>query len=136
MESRTQGSRPRPRTVLQRTDRLESQHKNARGQFQEPRTQAQVLSKKKRPSEKFIRRSPKQKSFEKNFKRSREKTVFQKIFQTLHKLLTTQKIVLSSNRGQGNFRGQELDFRSQGHGLDFRTQGIRSRKMCPRPHLC
>ena len=36
-----------------------------------------------------------------------KKTVFQKIFQALHKLLTTQKIVLSSSRGQGNFRGLE-----------------------------
>ena len=58
---------------------------------------AQVLSKKKkkkRSSQKFFRRSP-------------LKNVFQKIFQALHKILTFQKIVLSSSRGQANFRGLE-----------------------------
>ena len=38
---------------------------------------------------------------------SPQKNVFQKIFQALHKILTLQKIVLSSNRGQANFRGIE-----------------------------
>ena len=102
-ESRTQGSRPRPRTqknprprtAFPRTDTLEAKDWNARGQGQGPRTQAQVLSKKKkRSSQKFFRRSPK-------------KNVFQKIFQALHKILTIQKIVLSSGRGQANFRGLE-----------------------------
>ena len=57
---------------------------------------AQVLSKKKkkRSSQKFFRRSPR-------------KNAFQKIFQPLHKILTFQKIVLSSSRGQANFRGLE-----------------------------
>ena len=56
---------------------------------------AQVLSKKKkRFSQKFFKRSP-------------LKNVFQKIFQALHKILTFQKIVLSSSRGQANFRGLE-----------------------------
>ena len=50
--------------------------------------------KKKRSSQKFFRRSP-------------QKNVFQKIFQPLHKILTIQKIVLSSSRGQANFRGLE-----------------------------
>ena len=54
----------------------------------------QAISKKKRSSQKFFRRSP-------------QKNVFQKIFQALHKILTIQKIVLSSSRGQGNFRGLE-----------------------------
>ena len=64
---------------------------------------------KKRSSEKFFRQSRKKKErfSEKIFRRFPEKTVFQKIFQALHKLLTTQKIVLSSSRGQGNFRGLE-----------------------------
>ena len=43
------------------------------------------LKKKKRSSQKFFKRSP------------------QKIFQALHKILTIQKIVLSSSRGQANF---------------------------------
>ena len=53
---------------------------------------AQVLSKKK-----------KKRSSQKFFKRSPLKNVFQKIFQPLHKILTFQKIVLSSSRGQANF---------------------------------
>ena len=86
VESRTQGSRPRPRT-----------QKNIRGQGQpfrgqtlsRPRTgmlkdtSASALQKKKRSSQKF-------------FKRSSQKNVFQTIFQALHKILTIQKIVLSS----------------------------------------
>ena len=50
--------------------------------------------KKKRSSQKFFKRSP-------------QKNVFQKIFITLHKILTIQKILLSSSRGQANFRGLE-----------------------------
>ena len=75
---------------------------------------AQVLSKKKkkkRSSQKFFRRSLKKKkkkrSSQKFFKRSPRKNAFQKIFQPLHKILTFQKIVLSSSRGQANFRGLE-----------------------------
>ena len=49
----------------------------------------------------------KKKFSEKKFQRSPEKTFFQKIFQALHKLFTTQKIVLSSIQGQGYFRGLE-----------------------------
>ena len=96
VESRTQGSRPRtqknprprPRTDFPRTDTLEAKDRNARGQG--PRTQAQVLSKKK-----------KKKVFTKIFQ------AIQKNFQALHKILTIQKIVLSSSRGQANFRGLE-----------------------------
>ena len=72
---------------------------------------AQVLSKKKkkkkRSSQKFFRRSPKKKKKKKKKKRSPRKNAFQKIFQPLHKILTFQKIVLSSSRGQANFRGLE-----------------------------
>ena len=59
---------------------------------------AQVLSKKKK----------KKRSSQKFFTRSPLKNVFQKIFQPLHKILTFQKIVLSSSRGQANFRGLEV----------------------------
>ena len=52
------------------------------------------LHKKKRSSQKFFKRSP-------------QKNVFQKIFQALYKIFTIQKIVLSSSRGQANFRGLE-----------------------------
>ena len=86
--------RPRPRTAFPRTDTLEAKDRNAQGQGL--RAQAQVLpkKKKKRSSKKFFRRSP-------------QKNVFQTIFQALHKILTNQKIVLSSSRGQANFRGLE-----------------------------
>ena len=65
--------------------------------------------KKKRSSQKIFRRSPKKKkrSSQKFFKRSPQKNVFQKIFQALHKISTIQKILLSSSRGQANFRGLE-----------------------------
>ena len=77
---------------------------------------AQVLSKKKKKKsalQKFFRRSPKKKKkkkkgLNKNFSSDlHEKTAFQKIFKPLHKILTFQKIVLSSSRGQANFRGLE-----------------------------
>ena len=83
---------PRPRTAFPRTDTLEAKDRNAQGQG--PRTQAQVLSKKK-------------KVFTKILQAISIKNVFQKIFQALHKILTIQKIVLSSSRGQANFRGLE-----------------------------
>ena len=104
MESRTQGSRPRPRTQKKSEAKAKdslSEDRHSRGQGQEcsrprPRTQALVLSKqkKKRSSQKF-------------FKQSLQENVFQKIFQVLYKILTVQKILLSSSRGQANFRGLE-----------------------------
>ena len=81
-----------------------SEDRHSRGQGQEclrprPRTQALVLSKKKKKKKK--------RSSQKVFKRSPQKNVFQKSFQALHKILTIQKILLSSSRGQANFRGLE-----------------------------
>ena len=46
VESKTQGSRPRPRTALPRTDPLEAKDRNARGQGQGPRTETEVFSEK------------------------------------------------------------------------------------------
>ena len=89
--------RPRPRTAFPRTDTLEAKDRNARGQGQGPRTQSASALKKKK----------KKRSSQKFFKRSPLKNVFQIIFQALHKILTFQKIVLSSSRGQANFRGLE-----------------------------
>ena len=88
--SRGQGqecSRPRPRTKDTSASALQKKglHKNF---------QAISKKKKKRSSHKFFKRSP-------------QKHVFHKIFQALHKILTIQKIVLSSSRGQANFRGLE-----------------------------
>ena len=101
VESRTQGSRPRPRT--QKKSEAKAKDRHSRGQGQEcsrrrPRTQAQVLSKTKK----------KKKVSTKIFQAiSTKKNVFQKIFQALHKILTIQKILLSSSRGQANFRGRD-----------------------------
>ena len=67
---------------------------------------AQVLSKKKGLHKNFSGDLRKKKK-KKVFKRSPLKNVFQKIFQALHKILTFQKIVLSSSREQANFRGLE-----------------------------
>ena len=49
----------------------------------------------------------KKKVFTKIFQAISTKTRFPKIFQALHKILTIQKLVLSSSRGQANFRGLE-----------------------------
>ena len=87
--------RPRPRTAFPRSDTLEAKDRNARGQGQGHKRKCSLKKKKKRSSsQKFFKRSP-------------QKNVFQKNFQALHKILTIQKIVLSSSRGQANFRGLE-----------------------------
>ena len=88
--------RPRPRTAFPRTDTLEAKDRNARDQGQGPRTQAQVLSKKK-----------KKKVFTKIFQAISTKKRFPINFSSAHKILTIQKILLSSSRGQANFRGLE-----------------------------
>ena len=92
-----------------------SEDRHSRGQGEEcsrprPRTKDTSASalQKKRSSQKFFRQSPKKKrSSQKFFRRSPQKKVFQKIFQALHIILTIQKILLSSSRGQANFRGLE-----------------------------
>ena len=114
--------RPRPRIAFPRTDTLEAKDRNARGQGQGHKRKC---SPKKRSSQNFFGQSPKKKKkkgFHKNFsgdlhkkkrfsqklfRRSPQKNVVQKFFQALHKILTIQKLVLSSSRGQANFRGLE-----------------------------
>ena len=75
---------------------------------------AQLLSKKKKKKKGLhknfsgdLQKKKKKRYSQKFFKRSPRKNAFQKIFQPLHKILTFQKIVLSSSRGQANFRGLE-----------------------------
>ena len=75
------------------TDPLEAKDSNARDQGEGPRTQAQVFFKKK--------------GFQTIFSGELEKKMFKTCFHAIHKILTIQKIVLSSSRGQGNFRGLE-----------------------------
>ena len=85
----------------------------------------QAISKnksKKRSSQKFFRRSP-------------HKNVFQKLYQALHKILTNQKIVLSSSRGQG--QGLDLRGQGQGQGLQkvFSRTSWRPKTSSRTPHL-
>ena len=116
MESRTQGSRPRPRTQKKSeakdTRKIRGQGQPFRGQtLSRPRTgmleaKAKDQGHKRKCSPKK-KKKKKKRSSQKFFKRSPQKNVFQKNFQALHKILTIQKIVLSSSRGQANFRGLE-----------------------------
>ena len=70
---------PRPRTAFPRTDTLEAKDRNARGQG--PRTQAQVLSKKKRGLHKnFLGDLQKKKVSTKNFQAISTKKRFPKNF--------------------------------------------------------
>ena len=79
-----------------------------------------MFSKKKKGLHKNFSGDLQKKSSQKFFRRSPQKNVFQKIFQALHKILTIQKILLSSSRGQANFRG--LYLRGQGlQNLSSRT---------------
>ena len=125
MESRTQGSRPRPRPRTQKKSEAKakdslSEDRHSRGQGQEcsrprPRTKdtKRKCSPKKGLHKNFSgdlqkkKKKKKKRSSQKFFKQSPLKNVFQKIFQALHKILTFQKILLSSSRGQANFRGLE-----------------------------
>ena len=96
--------RPRPRTALPRTDPHEAKDRNARGRRQVPRTQAEGVLQKKDFKIFFRRSSQKKSASTKFFRQSPKKTVFKKIFKTIYKILTIQKIVLSSNGEQSNFR--------------------------------
>ena len=86
--------------VLSKKKKKKGLHKNFSGDLQKKKVFTKIFQaiskkkKKKRSSQKFFKRSPR-------------KNAFQKIFQPLHKILTFQKIVLSSSRGQANFRGLE-----------------------------
>ena len=114
VESRTRGSRPRTqkKSEAKAKDNL-FEDRHSRGQGQEcsrPRTQAQVLSKEKKKkvfTKIFQAISKKKKVFTKIFQAISTKKRFPKIFQALHKFLTIQKIMLSSSRGQADFRGLE-----------------------------
>ena len=147
MESRTkargQGHKkiPRPRTAFPRTDTLEAKDRNARGQGQGPRTQAQVLSKKKkRSSQKFFRRSP------------NKKKVFTKIFQAISTKIRFPKNFSSAPQNFNNSKNTAvLEPRT---GQFLRTWGLEAKdltfeakakdfKICPRGqgrprglHLC
>ena len=87
-----------------------SEDRPSRGQGQEcsrPRsriknTGASGLKKKKRAEKKV---------FKNFFQAISEEKIFKKILQAIYKILTIQKIVLSSSQGQGNFRRLEASRR-------------------------
>ena len=115
MESRTQGSRPRPkiqknsrpRTALPRTDTLEAKDRNARGQGQVPRTQTHVLSKKKR-LQNFFQAISEKRGLQKFVSGDLQKKngVEIKFLADLQNF-NHSKNNLSSSRGEGSFRGLE-----------------------------
>ena len=86
-------SRPRPRTKDTKR-KCSPKKKKKKKVFTKIFHAISKKKKKKRSSQKFFKQSP-------------LKNAFQKIFQALHKILTFQKIVLSSSRGQAHFRGLE-----------------------------
>ena len=128
MESRIQGSRPRPRTQknpgprpstdFPRTDPLEAKDRNARGQ--EPRTQrASVFQKKVFPQKNYkflrkFRRSPKkttkkQQGFHKvSAKSLASSKTKSKNGHDLGPFPTNQKIELSSSRAPGIFEDLQI----------------------------
>ena len=91
-----------------------------------PRT-GMLLAKAKDQGHKHKCSPKKKRSSQKFFKRSPQKNVFQKIFQALHEILTIQKIVLSSSRGQANFR--ELEAKAKDLTFEAKAKDF---KMCPR----
>ena len=100
MESRTQGSRPRPRTqknprprtAFPRTDTLEAKDRNSGGQGH--KRKCSPKEKKKKVSTKIFQAISTKKRFPKNFSSAPQN-------------FNHSKIVLSSSRGQANFHGLE-----------------------------
>ena len=136
VESRTQGSRPRPRqghkknprsrlrpkTALSRTDPLEAKDRNAWGQGQGPRTQAQVFSK-KRSSKDFFRRSQEKKKSSK---------IFFQAFSSKTRLLKSTIQEKCWPRAEDRPTFKDLRPRGQGQGLDLRGQGLQTVSSTPR----
>ena len=89
----TKKTRPRPRTAFPRTGTLEAKDRSARGQGQGPRTQAQVLSKKKK--KRFSR-------LHKNFSSDLPKKTFSKKFSSASQNFYNSKntAVLEPRTGQ------------------------------------
>ena len=131
-------SRPRTDPRLGQTDKF-------RGQGQGPRTHAQVFSKKKEGLEKFFLSDLKKKGLQKIFFRrfpleENKKRCSQFLCEFLalsNKILTVQEIVLSSSRGQGNFRGLEASRpRTSKCVLEaLRTPPLLLTMLLPRPDL-
>ena len=109
VESRTQGSRPRPKT--QKNFETKAKDRPSRDQGQGPRTQTQVFSKKK-VFKNFFRQSQKKEVFKKFFSgdlylrkpKKRSLQIFCTVSGVFQRNFSGSKIVLSSDlrlRGQG-----------------------------------
>ena len=119
VKSKTQGSRPRPRTQKN----FEAKDRPSRGQGQGPRTQRQVFSQKK--SSKIFSGDLKKKGLQKFFSGEKglqnffsgdlylrkpkkwSSQILRKVSGVFQRNFNGSKIVLFSSRGQGNFRGLE-----------------------------
>ena len=129
--------RPRPRTAFPRTDTLEAKDRNARGQGQGPRTQAQVLSKKKNKikglHKNFSSDPPQKKVFTKILQAISTKKRFPKNFSSIPQNFNNLKnsAVLESRTGQF-LRTWGLEAKAK--DLTFKAKDF---KMCPWGlHLC
>ena len=106
VESRTQCSRPRPRTQK----KIQGQGQPFRGQtFSRPRT-GRLEAKAYRTKDtgaSSLQKKIKIKGLQNILSGDLQKKVFKNFFLAIYEILTIQKILLSSSRGQGNFRGLE-----------------------------
>ena len=100
MESRTQGSRPRPRTQ-KNFEAKDQGHRRKCSPKKSPRNFFSSDLKKTGLQNYFFRRS----LLEETKKRSLQ--IFHKVSGVFQRNFNGSKIVLSSSRGQGNFRGLE-----------------------------
>ena len=105
----------------QKISRPRSKDRPSRGQGQGLRTQTQVFSKKKRFSKNFFRQKRSSKIFFQAIsaggnQKNRSLQIFRKVSGVFRRNFNGSKIVLSSSRGQSNFR--ELDLQNQGQGLE------------------
>ena len=141
VESRTQGSRPRnprprPRTAFPRTDTLEAKGRNARGQGQGPRTQAQVLSEKKKVFTKIFQAISKKKVFTKIFHAISTKKRFPKNFSSAPKNFNNSKNTAVLEPRTGQFLrawGLEAKTKAKTKAKDLTFEAkAKDFKMCPR----
>ena len=108
MQKWSRGHKARGKVKNTKKIRGQGQGQPFRGQtLSRPRTRMLEAKAKDQGHKRKCSKKKKKRSSQKFFRRSPQKNVFQKIFQALHKILTIQKIVLSSSRGQANFRGLE-----------------------------
>ena len=129
VESRTHGSRPRPRTALPRTDTLEAKDRNTRGQGQGPRKQTQMCPKKKGLKKIFLG-DLKKKVFKKMLHTISSKNGLEKIFSADLQIFNRSKnsAVLDPRTGQFS---RTWGFEAKAENLTFEAKA-KDFKMCLR----